>query len=110
MKQIEVLKKARGKIAQGWTRRVLARNINNKSVPPRSSKAIEWCILGAIEAVTNSSDEQWKASQALLHTPGGPLSMINCFTVAEWNDKAGRTQKEVLAAFDKTIKYLENKR
>jgi hypothetical protein len=95
----EVLVKARAKIEQGWTQGTFARNGNQEYVYPTDSDAVSWCVRGAICVVVVEETEDLGFRARRL------LASANQITegLAVWNDTPGRTQAEVLAAFDKAI-------
>jgi hypothetical protein len=101
MTTLEILKGARAKVAQGWCQHAYALNSLGVSVGVKDEDACRWCPAGAVIAL-GDFDENQNAYDALLAAaewPGAPM-------VTEWNDQKGRTQAEVLAAFDKAIASL----
>jgi hypothetical protein len=97
MTPVEVLRAARAKIEQGWTQHAFARN-GIEPVPSRSVTATCWCAIGAITAANGSSSS---SSEVFLERAVGTDD------VPAWNDAPGRTQAEVLAAFDRAIALAE---
>ena len=92
----EVLVKARSKIEQGWCQGASARGRGGRTdVACADDAAREWCALGAILAVCGPGPE-YQFVDAFMVNAG-----VQHITV--WNDRPGRTQAEVLAAFDRAI-------
>ena len=98
MTTLEVLKAARAKIEKGWTQGTMARDKNGVAVSSDDKDATCWCALGAVLAVRR---EEWvNAVPFVRDAVGGGELLV-------WNDTPGRTQAEVLAAFDKAIELCE---
>lgn len=90
----EVLKAARERIAKGWTQGMSTREDDHGT-------EIAWCASGAIKhAVDEEGCVGCVARRGLEQSIGGG-------SIAGWNDAEGRTQAEVLAAFDKAIALAE---
>jgi hypothetical protein len=67
----------------------------------------EHCLVGAINNI--SSRNMFLGSELMkkfIEANKLPIVARNC-TITFWNDAPGRTKKEVLAALDRTIEYLE---
>lgn len=97
MNTLDVLIAARAKIEQGWTQGKMARDNDGVSVRPLSDDATCWCAAGAITAAGSSAQPMLAARAAL-------TKAVACRDfIGVWNDKRGRTQAEVLAAFDRAI-------
>lgn len=94
-----VLRDAKAKIEQGWCQRALARDASGDWVHARGPEAVQWCALGALQAVTNSLLQEeipaWKLLTSL--TPGHSISLYN----------NTHSKEEVLSLFDKAIATLE---
>lgn len=109
MTVLEVLKGARAKIAHGWTQGYLARQAGRglwysdlESGEPSDC----WCASGAIIACTRGNDDARKSAWEALRLAAG----LNAGgDIPSWNDRAERTQADVLAAFDKAIAAEEAK-
>ena len=98
MTPTEILIAAREKIERGWTQGAHARDRRGKSTPASRGSAVCWCPQGAIGAV--SPPEEWKKYRDAL---GLLEAAVGTNLIPSWNDIPGRTQAEVLAAFDKAI-------
>ena len=94
MTPTEILIAAREKIERGWAQGEYARAKNGNPIGYNAEKAVCWCSIGAIIAV----DDDDPTDRAVY-----TLSDIVGRDITEWNDAPGRTQAEVLAAFDKAI-------
>jgi hypothetical protein len=94
----EKLVEARKLIERGWTRKVYARTKSGKETTLTRKSATCFCAMGAIGRVFDDDDPNF-------YTPGMRFlaAAIGTDPIYEWNDAPGRTQAEVLAAFDKAI-------
>lgn len=87
---VAALEAARARVAHGWLQgKSFARSEDNH--------IIAWCMSGAINHgdADDSNCSGCSAGDLLARITGEPL--------ASWNDAPGRTQAQVLAAFDKAI-------
>jgi hypothetical protein len=89
MTDIELMKAARALVAKGWCQRV-------------SRDGDRYCVWGAIEAVTSTSLEADRLYGAFRDYG------IKGKSITVWNDARGRTQEQVLAAFDRAIEGMQN--
>jgi len=104
----EILIAARAKIERPecWTQRAFAKTALLNKAKVDSQRAVCWCALGAIAAITRedpnyvNDDVYWLLHRAM----GLPANEI---AVAAWNDAPGRTHAEVLAVFERAIKAAE---
>ena len=104
---VDVLTKARERVAKGWCQKVCARDrrgyaINSGPLLRNPSKAKSVCIVAALAI---ASPDWWKdqsACEPLVEVLG--LDRPN--DLIEWNNAPGRTQKQVLKALDKAIKKV----
>lgn len=103
MTPLDGLKEARRLVEAGWTQGVAARDHEGQPVAPQSSTAVCFCVLGAISRVTRSSVSMFniilKTFDAVVPGDG--------WATEKWNDAPGRTQTEVLDAFDRAIALAE---
>ena len=98
-----VLKRARAKIAQGWTQGAAARLRDGTAAGSADPDAASWCAMGAIYC---SAVEMLPYNEAMCADAAafGALGRSLGFpSIPEWNDAEGRTKAEVLAAFDAAI-------
>jgi len=97
---LQILLRARELVAAGWTQGESARDAGGKKISPFSYKAVCFCALGA----THRAEEELGATTAIWDSA---IRKLHPFTekwnVAGWNDTPGRTQADVLAAFDAAI-------
>lgn len=91
----------------GWTQGVFARNRDGEKVCLSQKEAVCFCASGAIsraaqEQMGGSPEEGENSANALellfLCIPGP--------SIPDWNDSPGRTQGEVVSAFDRIIGLL----
>jgi hypothetical protein len=95
------LREARTLIERGWTQGVSARDCNGNPIDPAEPHAASFCTVGAISrAFDFDYDESCPAHDLMARVVDGAW-------VDKWNDAPGRTQAEVLAAFDKAIQLAE---
>jgi hypothetical protein len=76
-----------------WTKHAMAREIGGRHVPVESTTAVCWCAVGAIVRLAPgyaANQLYCDAIRAIERQVGGP--------VPAFNDAAGRTQAEVVAA------------
>lgn len=94
---VEKLKAARELVARpgGWTQEAFARDDEGQQTQSRSRDAVCWCAEGALKA-SRSGFAEFDFLQKLLGLP-----------IAVWNDEPGRTQADVVAAFDRAIALAE---
>ena len=100
-----VLKRARAKIAQGWTQNAVARGAAGFPVLSFSRDARCWCAMGAVLAVTSEGDGLQRLRAALPQSARTDNDAWH--DVSVFNDHPGRTQAEVLALFDRAISLAE---
>jgi hypothetical protein len=100
-----VLRAARAKVAQGFTQHAFGRNALGAAldVEEASRTGVCWCTLGALNA----------SGAMLFSIPGDRArqalrKVVGVYNLGDWNDAPGRTQAEVLAAFDRAIAAEES--
>ena len=107
--KIEVLKRSRELLRPpgAWIRLVHARDQQGETVRPESAAAACWCLEGAL---------MWSLAQMGLPATGVYLASITSevrepswASIPVWTDTLGRTQAEVLARLDSTIKRLKER-
>jgi hypothetical protein len=92
---------ARERITIGWCQGTVAQDKAGRAVAPESSDARRWSILGALLASWNGgSAGDLRQAVTSLHavTERSPLEV--------WNDRPGRTQSDVVSAFERAIDAL----
>jgi hypothetical protein len=92
-----LLIRARALVARGWCRGASASGLLGFRVSPYSSRAVAWCMSGALEAAAliAADLDRHRARCRLLAAIGG-------VPVADFNDTQ-ETVEPVLAAFDRAI-------
>lgn len=94
----EILVGALERVRKRWITKLPAINDAGISIFADSRTACGWCALGAIWGAAGSADiPETKAAERMLS------SIIDGRSIAAWNDAPGRTQAEVIEAFDKAI-------
>jgi len=105
---LAILRRARALVAKdgGWTRGRDARDARGREVDIKSRAARAFCVGGAcVRATSGMCDELllgdvFEAMRAVIGVRGE-------HAISDWNDKPRRTQKQVVAAFDKAIARME---
>ena len=98
------LRDARALVAKGWCRYHFATDRRGKSVSALSGKARRVCMLGGVAIVTQSFDDANPRNKALWQAL---CRAIGVTSIVQWQDTAGRTKREVLAAFDRAHELAE---
>lgn len=108
--------RAKALIKRGWTRQRLAADACGREVKPAERQACRWCIEGAVSrAFTNVWREQLSAKRRLSLAVAKLLlremlirSLPRGFgrRLHAWNDRRGRTKREVIALLDTVILRL----
>lgn len=96
----ELLTAARALVLKGWTQGFYAVTSTGEYVSPLESTACAWCASGAIMAINagfldEPQDSACKAFAIMQAVVGD--------AIPDWNDTPGRTQAEVVEAFDRAI-------
>ncbi len=99
---VEKLKAARELLARpnGWTTEAAARDATGRAVFTDSASAVCFCAYGAMWAVGVPASDITPEELLLEQAIDGEM-------IAAWNDTTGRTQAEVVAAFDRAIALAE---
>jgi hypothetical protein len=87
MKPSELLKK------KGWCQGRSALDVDGNLVNPRSKKAVKFCIIGAVEACIRVGIDSWEDYDGAFDKV---RRVLRVWSLAEWNDKPGRTKEEVI--------------
>lgn len=95
------LKHARNLIIKGWTQGHYAKNNQGDSTCYKSKEACKFCSAGALLRTDEDfgTDMELEVREIL-------KTAINGDCIVDWNDKTGRTKKQVVEAFNKAIKKL----
>lgn len=107
MTTIEILKKARELLSDParWTQNAYARDVTGRGVPPTSSSATCWCLIGALAAAEGS--QCGVSFIAVSEKSKAAVDAFNETHLPIWNDAPDRTHNEVLQRFDEAIARLE---
>lgn len=99
---LQILESARRLIIKGWCRGAFSVTKNGRPVYPWNKKAARWCVAGALSRLdpTSTYEEPKAAEKYLIEAAGTKL-------LTEWNDKKGRTKKEVIQLYDRAIELCQ---
>lgn len=97
-KPSDILKVAQMYIAAGWTQGPAAADSKGNDVPYKAPEACRWCMFGAIQAAGQNLQNRSEGHRALERVEP-------CYI--DWNEAPGRTQDEVLEAFERAIALAE---
>lgn len=100
MTTFEVLRATRAKLEQGWTQHTSARDADGAPCIPFASRAVCWCILGAVAATGASVSERAAALLVLRRFTGGALVQV-------LNDSRASSKDAMLDLLDKGIAAAE---
>lgn len=81
-------------IAKGWTQGEMARNAKGDGVEPESKEAVCFCVVGALHATYENSNDLDVAFEKL-------HEVINTYDYSGWNDNPYRTKEQVEEAMMK---------
>ena len=82
---------------QRWTKGIAARDKDGERCLPTSKEAVCWCLLGALETLGLSPEEQ------RMFTSGWDSRIA----IAQWNDHEKRTFKEVKKRLEEMVKLAD---
>ena len=115
MKVIDVLRKVRATISEGWCKGWDARDKAGKMVFYADKSACQWCLVGAIAKAIPGDDKRVLRTLEEVALHDNCVSQLICtldpvdqlgFSLTDWNDDPVRTQEDVLELVDKTISRL----
>jgi hypothetical protein len=95
----EVLQRCRDLVASGWCRDADARDASGREVDPSSAEAREWSVLGALARVAGARATLFEVERAVVSFG----RVTGTRSLRAWNDARGRTQVQVVAAFDQAL-------
>jgi len=108
---LRILKAGKGYVERGWTRGAGARDATGRSVPAYGPEAVKWCAYGGIRRAAAEQGASGKvfvqAEKTLVSTLPEERPFSGFCNISVWNDKKWRTQKQVVALYDKAIARLE---
>jgi hypothetical protein len=99
---LALLELSRDRVASGWTQGAEARTRAGVPIDPWRAGAVEWSLLGTIVAAYEDlarADDGFGLDQLAiaLHRLA---EFVDDDSLANWNDRPGRTQADVLATLD----------
>ena len=99
----EHLRKAHAFVELGWCQHHTALQANGYPTTPKSKLACQWCMMGALYAALppEAPREDLIPCLRLLR------KVVRTTHISKWQDKKGRTQKQVLRVFDKAFLLAE---
>ena len=85
---------------RGWTQGVDARGADGAAVDPWDERAASWSLLGAIVAVLerDARERGEMPLEELAAALYGLADVIECESLAVWNDDPARRREDVVAA------------
>jgi hypothetical protein len=97
---VAIIQTATQLIESGWTQGALARDVLGNSISPNDTKAISWCLTGAIEKAKklHSQNGMIQIDQGSFLYPAISLAAGGVLNLAEWNDAPLTTKSKVLLA------------
>lgn len=109
--KVQILRRARDLVGQGWTQRTGARDANYKVVSFSDESAVCYCALGAIFRAAYEGLTEEVGIQRVLKATDLPQVKEIYNEIADkvgkwvgvWNDAPDRTQAEVLQVFDEMV-------
>lgn len=99
-----LLKQVRAKLDQGWCQNYFAKTSYGASTNPRHESAATFCMVGAIQAVTENNEEVVAVCAVLesnLPKKKGHRSVVG------FNDDGSTTKLRVLNVVDRAIRSME---
>lgn len=97
---LQVLRKARARVARGWCQRDLAKTKGGRSCNPTDKEAARFCAYGALDSLGYDTADATLVLRTFV--PRGHI--------ASFNDAPGRKKSEVVALFDKAIAKVKQKK
>jgi hypothetical protein len=107
-----LLRGARELVVRSWCRGSDARDAAGRAVDPWDERAVSWSLLGAI--VATLEDEAQARGELPLEQLAVALyalaEVIECDSLAAWNDAPGRTQSTVVAVLEQAASGCDRAR
>lgn len=102
MTPVEILTAARDLVARGWCQGTMARTRHGCPTAWTLPDAASFCSVGAVQAAAGASEGEsvYEAFEFF-------ADVIDRARIPKWNDAPGRTQAEVVAAFDRAIELAK---
>lgn len=110
-----MVSEARRLVADGWTQGAHARDEAGLEVPSWSEEARSWSLLGALlsswHRQDSKEDQDVVAHLIDAHALGQATEVlgdvVGTASLEQWNDSPGRSQAEVIGAFERALTRLE---
>lgn len=101
MKHQQVLEQAKSLLKRGWAQHCVAVNNEGEVCNPTNSRAVSWCITGAIQCAMNAEGKEFyqkhlKPVYSFLESKLEIQGKDPGDALMEWNDDSKRTLKQVL--------------
>jgi len=104
---VAILQRAKERVAAGWCQGRLSDHVQHPCAVPHPMEALrastEWCVSGALIAELG----QWLNVRSP-HPVEVALAAVIGEDFVAWNDTPGRTQAELLDAFDAAIRLAKD--
>ena len=100
-----LLRRARDRVANGWTQHYAARDVDNVPCGAKDDRAASFCAFGALWADGDVAGglASVAAYTRLTNELQPAFDKRHNGDLAKWNDDPERTKDEVLAAFDAAL-------
>ena len=107
-----LLRRARELVAQSWCHGSDARDADGRAVDPWDEQAASWSLLGALVATLEeeASAQGELPLEQLAVALYALAELIDCDSLAAWNDAPGRTRSSVVAALEQAEAACERAR
>ena len=102
----QMLRDAHGLIESGWCQGAGAVDEMGRPIEPSSAFARRWSAAGALERVWRRSDEDQDEALEAFERANLALAAAVRDVPQRWNDDAGRTQDDVLAALTRAQRFI----
>ena len=102
----KVLTAARERLSKGWCQKSYAKDAAGRVVSAHSQKAVNFCIIGALDASVTGFDGRgniMRSARVVVAEHIEKICDLPARTIAKFNDDPGRTHADVLDLMDKAI-------
>lgn len=107
MSVVDTLRKARARIAAGWCQGSYAQDAEGLSCSSEDPECARVCATASFWGAGASRADERAAHRYVGIAALLPREAGDFYDLTAWNDSRGRTQADVIAAFDKAIAMAE---